>query len=542
MPLRLVSLLTLGLLSSFIYLVIFLANFFAGIDIPLVTMIGIIIAFNVLLWLISPFFSDLMYRWFYKVQWKTLDELAIESPKTVELIKKVCTDYRIKTPKLGMIPDENPTAFTYGSGKWNARIVISHGIITYLDDEERAAVYAHELGHIKNNDFIVMTIASTLLQILYEIYVVLGKSKRWSNDKGKWALAIIALISYVLYFVGQYILLYLSRVREYYADEFSGQHTDPNKLSDALIKIAYGILVTPAQNRLVESTKFIGIASEATSKWLGMLYYNVGKDDSNELIEKSFLYDLKNPWALISELSSTHPLTGKRIGRLMTLTTTPKYDINAIEQKYPVDKSRLYSGFGTDILFLVLTRILPYLFAIIGVVVFINNENVLFYLIGSGVVGAWVATLIRTFWAYPNGEAKETTVLELMADVYASPVKGAKVKLTGKVIGKWEPWYVFAEDVMFQDSTGFLYLDYQSKIPLIGNLIFSLTKVKKFIGQSVNTTGWFFRGVSHYSVVETLDTTDGSIKAKGGVKFWGVVMGMAMIIIPFWIQFFLSIQ
>lgn len=178
MPLRLVSLLTLGLLSSFIYLVIFLANFFAGVDIPLVTMIGIIIAFNVLLWLISPFFSDLMYRWFYKVQWKTLDELAVESPKTVELIKKVCTDYRIKTPKLGMIPDENPTAFTYGSGKWNARIVISHGIITYLDDEERAAVYAHELGHIKNNDFIVMTIASTLLQILYEIYVVLGKSKK----------------------------------------------------------------------------------------------------------------------------------------------------------------------------------------------------------------------------------------------------------------------------------------------------------------------------------------------------------------------------
>lgn len=117
-----------------------------------------------------------------------------------------------------------------------------------------------------------------------------------------------------------------------------------------------------------------------------MLYYNVGKDDSNELIEKSFLYDLKNPWALISELSSTHPLTGKRIGRLMTLTTTPKYDINAIEQKYPVDKSRLYSGFGTDILFLALTKILPYIFAIVGLVVFIDSEDVILYLIGGGVV------------------------------------------------------------------------------------------------------------------------------------------------------------
>lgn len=120
----------------------------------------------------------------------------------------------------------------------------------------------------------------------------------------------------------------------------------------------------------------------------------------------------------------------------MTLTTTPKYDINAIEQKYPVDKSRLYSGFGTDLLFLGLTKILPFLFAIVGLVVFMNNENVVFYLIGGGVVGAGIATLIKTFWAYPSGEAKETTVLELMADVYASPVKGSKIKLDGKVIGK----------------------------------------------------------------------------------------------------------
>ena len=104
-----------------------------------------------------------------------LDELALESPKTVEIIKKICTENNIKTPKFWMIPDENPTAFTYWSGKWNARIVISHWIITHLIDEERASVYAHEFGHIKNNDFIIMTIASTLLQILYEVYIVFAK-------------------------------------------------------------------------------------------------------------------------------------------------------------------------------------------------------------------------------------------------------------------------------------------------------------------------------------------------------------------------------
>ena len=57
---------------------------------------------------------------------------------------------------------------------------------------------------------------------------------------------------------------------------------------------------------------------------------------------------------------------------------------------------------------------------------------------------------------------------------------------------------------MFQDKTGLIYLDYQSKIPLIGNLIFSLTKVKALIDTSVKTTGWFFRGISSNVVIDEI--------------------------------------
>jgi Zn-dependent protease with chaperone function len=62
------------------------------------------------------------------------------------------------------------------------------------------------------------------------------------------------------------MLLYLSRTREYFADEFSSKYVNPNIFSDALIKIAYGILITPTNNRLVNSTKFIGIANEKMAK------------------------------------------------------------------------------------------------------------------------------------------------------------------------------------------------------------------------------------------------------------------------------------
>ena len=74
------------------------------------------------------------------------------------------------------------------------------------------------------------------------------------------------IIAYIFYVIGNYALLYLSRVREYFADKFSAEHTDPNDLAQALIKIALGILATPENNRLVESTKHIGIANVAMSE------------------------------------------------------------------------------------------------------------------------------------------------------------------------------------------------------------------------------------------------------------------------------------
>lgn len=538
MWLKLVSTITMWILSAFVFVIIFAINMFGEFNWWIWFMLSWIIIFNILIWLISPFISDLMYRWFYKTSWISIDELAKESPKTAEIIKKICSENNIKIPKLWMIPDENPTAFTYGSWKWNARIIISHWIITHLLDEERSAVYAHELGHIKNNDFIIMTIASTLLQILYEIYVVFAKNQKssWWNNKAKDKLAVIWLISYVFYFVGQYMLLYLSRVREYFADEFSAKYVEPNMLSDALIKIAYGILITPANNRLVNSTKFIGIANEKMAKWIGMLYYNVWQDDTNELIEKSFLYDIKNPWASINEFFSTHPLTWKRINRLMSLTSTPKYDIKAIETKFPVDREKLYAWFGKDLAILSTTTLLPIIFAILSTIIFYGEVYVFTMLFPSLIIGYWIALLIKTFWAYPDHkEWNKTTVLELMSDVYASPVKWKSVMLEWTIIWKWDPGYIFSEDVMMKDETWLMHLDYQSKIPLIWNLIFSLTKVKQFMWQQITTTWWFLRWVSHYTVVDKLQTTDGNIKASWWIKFWWVIIWIVFIWIWVWI-------
>ena len=73
-------------------------------------------------------------------------------------------------------------AFTYGILRSNARIVVTEGIFEFLNEEEAKAVVAHELGHIVNRDFIVMTAAATLVQILYQVYAALTRAKRSSRS------------------------------------------------------------------------------------------------------------------------------------------------------------------------------------------------------------------------------------------------------------------------------------------------------------------------------------------------------------------------
>lgn len=533
---------SLGLLSGFIVILVLITMSLAWAEISLPIAIGITIVWNFLVWFIGPWISDFIYKWLYKVEWKSIEELEAKSPQSAKVIRTVCEQYGVSMPKLGIIPDNNPNAFTYGSGKWNSRIIVTEGIFAFLAEGERAAVYGHELGHIKNNDFIIMTIASTLVQIIYEIYYF---SKEASKRKSrKWnPFPIIALIAYIFYVVWNYILLYLSRIREYYADEFSAKHTDPNDLAQALMKIALGILATPENNRLVESTKHIGIASVAVSEGIWLVYANSQKANNFEPFARALLFDIKSPWAWIAELSSTHPLSGKRIKALMKLTPNPYYDLENIEQKYPIDQAKLYGGFWKDVSMYIAIRLLPWIWLIswcVYTLAFNNPEVMGIGALSGGLLGFGISILLSTFLKYGDMNTNQTNVLEMMSDVYASPVRGKRVSLEGTIIGKGIPGYVFSEDMMLEDKTWLMFLDFQSKVPIFGNLIFSLTKVKELIDKPVSTSGWFFRSVSSNMVVDSI--REGMNEIKWGAKFWGNIFGWVFTVMGVtWLFFLVSL-
>ncbi len=498
------------------------------------------LVFNTVVFFLSPLIMDLVQRWLYGTRWVSLSEVQRRSPETAQVIQRVCRQKGIAQPRLGLIEDQNPTAFTYGSLPNSARLVVSQGLFTYLDDDEIAAVYAHELGHIVHWDFAVMTLASTLVQLMYLLYTFARRMSRGKGDsKAKDAMQTAAIAAYVFYIVGTYLLLYLSRTREYYADHFAAEITgNPNGLSRALVKIAYGI-VEEAQrsaepSRLVEGTRALGIYDPKAAASTGTAYQITSEP---EKLGRIFLWDMFNPWAWWMELNSTHPLTGKRVRALSTyaeqLGLPIEFDMGrVIGEGKRLNKRKLYSHFMGDVFLYTAPAIGAGLGLILGLITTLTLGNPS----GIGVfspilVGFGIGTLIRLAVMFPDILRPRTTdVLTLMSDPYASPLRGQPVRLTGELIGRGDAGSKVGSDLKLQDRTGLMYLRYSSRFGALGNLLFGLSQVKDLIGSPVRATGWFRRGVAPWLDLIQLKTESGRT-VESYHRFWTLILGVGTLLL-----------
>lgn len=509
--------------------------------------IGITLVFNIAAFFISPFIMDLTQGWLYQTRWVELAEVETLSPETAKVIRQVCEQKKLKTPRLGIIDDQNPTAFTYGSLPNSARLVVSQGLFTYLDDDEIATVYAHELGHIVHWDFAVMTVASTLVQICYLIYSTARRFGRGGGDsKIKDAMQTAALVAYVFYVIGTYLVLYLSRTREYFADHFAAESTgNPNGLSRALVKIAYGILEegsrTQEPSRLIEGTRALGIYDHKAAASTGTAY-RIASD--TQKIGRVFLWDMFNPWGRWMELNSTHPLTGKRVRALSNyaeqLGLPTEFDMGrVIGEGKTLNKSRLYGNFFLDVVLYGAETIGFFAGLVTGVILLSSSQNTGLVL-GAPLIGLGIGILIKALVMFPDyKQAPETDILTLMSDPYASPLRGQPAKLEGQLIGRGDAGYKFGSDLKIQDRSGMLYLHYASRFGPIGNFLFGMKRVQSLIGEQVGAVGWFRRGVAPWMDLIQLQSENGTI-VNSYHRFWSFILGGGSIILGVVLIMFLS--
>lgn len=192
----------------------------------------IIVLFNLVQWLIAPYIIDAMYR--------VKEASRTENPELYGMVERLSRKSGIKIPRIMISHVPIPNAFAYSSPIAGSRVAVTTELMKTLEAEEVEAVIGHELGHLKHRDVQVMMFVSILpAMFLYIGYsMLLSSYYRGREDRGGGA-AIIGAASMLLYWILTMFTLYLSRLREYYADRHSAAIIDegPRKLSEALAKI-----------------------------------------------------------------------------------------------------------------------------------------------------------------------------------------------------------------------------------------------------------------------------------------------------------------
>lgn len=556
--------------------------FLFGLLFAIVFVIGLYFRWSLLVIMGALFFIILMQyvlgpyiiRLLYRVEWMPYEEFQSKFPHLAEVVDKVVAQSGIKTPRMGLIHDKNPNAFTFGHTKNNARIVITQGILEYLTPEEQKAVVGHELGHVVHNDFILMTIAFAIpLVLIYFSRWCYHSSRaiaRGSRGKGAPIAAILlffGLIAYIGYWIGFFVSLLVSRIREYYADEHAAEVTgDPNTLSMALVKIAYGLLyernVEDNRRSSVRGLKSLGIFDPKIGTRFALASSGGTGGYSKNTIEAAAAWDLFNPWAKYYQLFSTHPLPAKRIMRLneqcKSYAVNPEIDFsNARKIKEEQAGKSMFPEFLLDVSMVLLpilifiavgiltiVYIIVWIFTPVGIFMeslplfndlFINL--ILFWAIGFFIIG--LGMILRIEFKYKVG-FEPKSVEDLVTQVKASPIRTIPAILEGKIIGRGIPGYYFGEDMILLDNTGIMYLDYESLVPIIGNVIFARKTIRKYFDQQVRIVGWYRRGPSPYVEIKNIKSASGQRNdnyRKQASYIWAVIaFGIAFYLFYLWNQ------
>ena len=306
--------LLLGFLLAIIYGVIVGVGSAIGAGSLLVYVI-IAVFFVLFQYLIGPS----MVRWTMKVKWVS----EKEHPELHSMVAELANDAGIRKPKVGVSMVPIPNAFAFGRTQRDAKVCVTEPLLKSLSREELRAVLGHEISHIKHRDMMIMTILSVFPLIIYFMAIMLLFSGR---GRGNNPLPLIGIGLFALYFVVNLLVLYGSRIREYYADVGSVRLGNrPRHLATALYKLALGNARVPKESlRRVEGVKafFVNDPSRAMREVSELKDVDLdmsGTIDYGELLALQSKSVRLTTGAKIMEMMTTHPNMLKRIKHLSSL-------------------------------------------------------------------------------------------------------------------------------------------------------------------------------------------------------------------------------
>jgi len=172
-----------------------------------------------------------------------------EAPGLHAMIERLCIQADLPKPKIAVADTEVPNAFAMGRSQKSATVCATTGIMKALSPAELEGVMAHELTHVKNRDVLIMTLASFFASVAAMILQFSFFFGGGDDDDGAPAALVIFLVSLLVYVISFFLMLALSRYREFAADRGAAIITGrPSALSAALVRISDRMQQVPQQD------------------------------------------------------------------------------------------------------------------------------------------------------------------------------------------------------------------------------------------------------------------------------------------------------
>ena len=248
-----------------------------------------------------------------------------ENPKLFQTVEELALRANIPVPRIGVASIHIPNAFAFGRGIKDGRVCVTEGILKLLNENELRAVLGHELSHLKNRDVLTITLLSVIPMIMYRVAWGFMFSGRRRDDRGN--AVMIGLVAFLFYFITNLLVLYASRIREYFADKGSVElGNSPSALASSLYKLVYGSARMNKESlKETEGLKafFVNDPSQAMHEIRDLAALDLDKSGT---IDASELALLRNKDVRLGfgdkmmEALSTHPNMLKRIKRLSSYT------------------------------------------------------------------------------------------------------------------------------------------------------------------------------------------------------------------------------
>lgn len=205
--------------------------------------------FGLLLALVTNFFA---YWYSDKFVLRLYGAKRYDNHKINSMLERIAKKAGIQKPPLYFVNLDVPNAFAIGRNAKHAAVAVTKGLMDKLSDREIEAVLAHEIGHVKNRDTLIATMAATIAGAIswlaYAFY--------FGNERNRNALSFVFLFL-LAPLAATLIRLAISRSRELSADRTGAALSNPLDLASALHKISAYAAAHPLRGNSATSHLFI---------------------------------------------------------------------------------------------------------------------------------------------------------------------------------------------------------------------------------------------------------------------------------------------